>query len=544
MKAECLDFQELPGQNPLFLDFLYDFERVQAFYSPAHLSPERLEERAEQVLKGKDRYPRELLVETLQEFHRAVDTGPRTFQHLKALSSPDALAVVTGQQVGLFGGPAYTVYKTATAIELARLLRSQGYNAVPVFWLAADDFDFDEVRSTCFVRPDTRLLTLNHPDTRQRSEQMAGTVPLQDLEAYFSLLRDSGPAWEFQGEVVERLQGAYRSGRTFREAFTRWLADLFQDEGLIFFDPLLPRYGSALGDFFLTAVDRRPQIVAALEKRKEDLSAGGYGTQVWFDESETLLFWSENGCRYKLEFRDGRIRGKNRRSLDFDPADFRRLVQESPERLSPSALLRPILQDYLFPTAIYVGGPAEVAYFSQVSAISPFWGMEMAIFPRAAFTLVDRKAQRLLQKYGLSVAELLRTPQGQITEKILREKEAPGVMAHFDRLKAELQQELDLLQRELQKEDPPVAEMLGTARRKIFYQVEKVQRRFVGNLQHRNVRLQGQLDYLENYLKPRGTLQERCLNFNQFLMQEGEGLLDRLFEHVHPFCRSHKLLYF
>ncbi len=188
MKCTSIDFHKLPGQNDLFLAYTGHSDRIKGLYpsSVPSPSPDLLKKRVESVL-AQDRLPRHLLVESLRSSYAQLGLeGPEN--QLEKLGNPDTVAVVTGQQVGLFGGPALTVFKAATAVSAARFLSDLGLPAVPVFWLASNDSDFEEVRKTCFVNRSGELVDLEVPDLRPREEQMAGTVTLQSVSECFDLL--------------------------------------------------------------------------------------------------------------------------------------------------------------------------------------------------------------------------------------------------------------------------------------------------------------------------------------------------------------------
>jgi len=213
------------------------------------------------------------------------------------------------------------------------------------------------------------------------------------------------------------------------------------------------------------------------------------------------------------------------------------------ERLTPNVLLRPIIQDSLFPTVAYVGGPSEVAYFAQVNAISPFWQQEPAIFPRVGMTLLDRRTQRLLDKHGLEAVEIMKSTQEEISKRILTRSDPGEILSRMAQTKGRMKSELSSLQTGIQEVDPTVAEMVGGAETKILYQIEKIENRFLSSQRRNHETLTQQLDYLFSRLHPGGQPQERVVNFGQFLSEEGLDLIDTLAETIDPFCVSHQLVY-
>ena len=541
-EVDCLDYRQIPDQNPLFLHYLYQSDRSGSFYSPVHVSLEHLKVRAESILKRPPRYPREKLLSLLKSFHEKVGASESVLENLDKLSLPNAVAVLTGQQVGLLGGSSLAVYKAATAIRLSQILEEEGLTAVPVFWLASDDSDFQEVGSTCFLNHQDDLFRLNYPESPRIAGKMVGTLPLKFADECLDRVEEGVGGGGERDTVMKMLRQTYSSERSFGEAFGAWLSELFRDYGLLLFDPLSHDYKRDLQAAFMVAIERRKEITRGLRRRMEFLKSAGFDAQVETDDSETLLFLIEKERRFKLEYSEGGYRSRNRKFLLSEP-ELRPKLEANPEWFGPNVLLRPIIQDHLFPTLVYVGGPAEISYFSQVSAISTFWGMEMAVFPRASLTVVDRKAQRLLKKYDLKVTDIFSLTPFQIRQRILERGGDGQVLESFDSLNQEVEERLGVIRRNLVNTDPGITEMLGRAERKVLYQLNKVKHRFVSNYESRGSHLERHLDYLYSRLYPEAKLQERVINFNQFLMEEGPAFIHRLVDKVSPFCRGHQVLY-
>ncbi|MEE8587271.1 MAG: bacillithiol biosynthesis cysteine-adding enzyme BshC [Acidobacteriota bacterium] len=541
-KVDYLDYRRLSGQSSLFSDFLYNFEKVSRFYTDAHLSLDRLRQRARQVLEGGREYPRDQLAPILEAFNRQAGAGDKTFAQIEKLRSPETVAVVTGQQLGLFGGPSYCVYKAATVVKVAQVLEKEGIPAVPVFWMPSDDSDFEEVRSSSWLNSQCKQFQVEFP-AHPASARMVGRTSLQGIESCLEELRRQGLPGQFSSSMLENLAECYSPERDFRLGFGSWLSALFRHQGLILFDALSPGYKQLVRPVFENALQRREDILASLKQRRQELIAAGHFAQVHVDEGETLMFWMDGDKRYKLRYEDGRYQVKGDSGRSFSLGDVQALLQDCPDCIGPNVLLRPIVQDHLFPTAVYVGGPAEISYFSQISAISGYWGIEPAVFPRTGLTVVDRKAQRLLKRYDLSLCGLLESSRLEVTRRIVDSGESARILEGFDRLESEVERRLEALQPLIRAEDPPLADMLQGSGQKIVHQIKKVHDRFVKNHENRNTHLSGHLDYLYSNLLPNSKPQERVLNFNQFLALEGEGFIGTLLESIDPFAHGHHVLW-
>ncbi|UCF36453.1 MAG: bacillithiol biosynthesis cysteine-adding enzyme BshC [Acidobacteriota bacterium] len=541
MKVDRIDYRRLPGQSPLLLSYLYDFDRVSDFYPALPQSSETVLRRLHRVQEN-PRFSRKLLLDLLRPFNESIGCSGATFENLRKLEDSATVAILAGQQVGLFGGPSYSAYKAVTAIGLARSLAEIGVTAVPVFWMASDDSDFDEVRSTQFTGENGWVETIDYPDLREFKEQMAGTVRLDNLapclERVAAITRpDQRP------RLLDDLLGAsYREGRTFRQAFAHWLSQLFGEYGLILFDPLLEGYRAELGGLFEEVIRQREGLLETLSKRNEQLEARGFPVQVNPDPAETFLFVVDGERRYKLEYRNGQFIEKGRSSHRYTDKELISRLQSGEIQLGPNVLLRPIVQDHLFPTLMTVGGPSEVAYYSQITALSSYWDLEMVVYPRVGFTVVDPKSQRLMKKYDLNTLEILNLEPDLLAERLLRQVDSAETLSGFDSLRENLGEQLAVLRGRLENADPTVAAMLDNASRKISYQVDKVSRRYVTNQVLKEGDLKRHLDYLLGHLRPSGALQERSLNFNALMSLSGEDMISSLIDSVKLESPGHRII--
>ena len=541
MDSVCLPFGSLPGQNPLFVDFAHHFENVRDFYHPPPLAEPELGQRLDRARRSCG-VPRKPFAAALARYNSTLHPGEPLARNLKAFELDDCVAVVTGQQVALFGGPAYTVFKAATAVRLAQRLQEQGVNAVPVFWLASNDSDFEEIRHTHFVGPDEQLVPVAYPGGPEHSCQMAGTVLLSSISTCLKELRSKVEFHPFSETILEGLERDYSKDRSFREAFAAWISRLFSDYGLIVFDPLMEGYQKSLSRFYEIAVTRRQPIIEALTERNQEIVEAGYSPQVWVDDHESLLFLVDGSRRYKLLWEEGRYRAKEKRELSFSSSELLQMALNNPGQLSTNVLLRPILQDYLFPTAFYVGGPSEVAYFAQLNSVASHWDLEPVILPRAGFTIVNHLDQRHLKRHHITTLDVLQRSADDLTEIILRESRQGDALEQMDSVSAELRQHLQELQQLIHASDPTVSEMLENTREKMLYQLDKVKSRFVMNYRRTAPSLRQHLDHLLTHLRPMNKLQERVINFNHFLMDRGPGFLNEITELTDPHCFSHRLL--
>ena len=536
MECHCLRSSELPHTSKLYSCFLDDFSRVARFYAHPPTEEGLLAAAGEVRI---DPSVRAQVVEVLREQNRNFGADSSVMRNLDRLAA-GALAVVSGQQVGLFSGPAYSFYKALTAVRAAQHLSDNGAETVPIFWLATEDHDLAEVDHTIWLAHAQGLDRFSleaAPGAMGRSvgEILLGENAVPQARAAAEAL--AGPAAK---EIGEALATAYQPQNSYGLAFGKLLARVLAGRGVIFLDPLDPRLHRLGIAVYRRALAESGALNDALLKRNKGLERAGFHAQVKVTERSTLLFLNVDGQRQALRRRNhGFVAG----AQTFSLADLETILERSPERFSANVLLRPVLQDALLPTAACVGGPAETAYFAQAEVIyQRMMGRMPAILPRAGFTLVEPPAARLMKKYSLTFEEILRGRQ-YVRRKMEREYVPVGLAKKFAAGEKDLQKILRGLRAPVGKLDKTLLGALSTAERKMLYQFGKLRAK-VGRAQ--NLRT-GLLDAHERILLdalfPHHGLQERSLNLLPFLARNGISLLDELLHRTHVRNSQHQVLY-
>jgi bacillithiol biosynthesis cysteine-adding enzyme BshC len=510
MEPACIPYTELPGASRLFTDYSYHFDRVSPFYRHNPHDPASFAAAAAEV-----RYPPE---------RRAAMTAALAAQNgdhplLERFARPDTVAVVTGQQVGLFCGPAYTIYKALTAARLAEQLSERGIAAVPIFWLASEDHDFAEAGHVWVFDQQRRPVRLAVPGESGDAARPVGRIPVAAPPV--DQLRAALGGFPHGEPVVSAVEEAYRPGATMAAAFRALLLRLLNGIGLLTIDPLDPAVRAAGAPFIEGALAGMAQVKAALLERSRALESAGYHAQVTVGESSPVFFLLENG----------------RRVSPGNRADLEELRQRAAD-VSPNAVLRPLWQDYLLPTAAYVGGPAEVAYLAQSQAIR---AAGPVVTPRAAFTLLDARAAKLLDRYGLRPTDVF-VRQEALQERIARTLVPENLRRDFDAAAADFAARLDRLGEETARFDSTLEAALGKSRAKILYQVAKTRRKVEREALRRDARAAEEARYLHDVLYPNHHLQERVYSLLPFLAQHGLDLPQRLYGMIGLGCPDHRVV--
>jgi bacillithiol biosynthesis cysteine-adding enzyme BshC len=518
MDCRALSFRQLPHQPKLFLDFVDHFAAVKAFY--AH--PPTME--AVREIAMTLQYPSDRRAEVaviLRRQNEAFGASAATLGHLERFER-GAIAIVSGQQVGLFGGPAYSIYKALTAVQIAAELTSEGIDAVPIFWMATEDHDLDEVRSTnWFTDGQLRRFELS---VAADAGKPVGRIALGETVAEFT--REAMSLLEKAGDpgLAKDVAESYGPQETYGSSFGKLFARIFREQGLILVDPLDAGLHKIAAPVFRRVVERREAIVGELLRRSTDLDQGGYGAQVKVTAKNTLLFYFNGAGR---EVISATADGFTTDTARWSAQELAQLVEAQPEKFSPNALLRPVVQDYLFPTAAYVGGPAEISYFAQSEVVYHLVLERMPVLlPRAGFTLVDAKAAKLLQKYDLSVEDVWQGAQ--VVRKKMEAHSVPeGLAQSFERNEKLIDEMMLDLNAQIEKLDPTLVGAVENAKNKIGFQFENLRLKAGRALDERNHVIGEHERYLESLLHPNKALQSRELCLLPLLARWGpEGMRD------------------
>lgn len=519
----CVAHSKLPGTTPLFADFLYDFPKVAQFYP---YNPRDVSAFGRRVAAM--RYPderRARLVEILREQNGDCAS-------VRLLSRSGTCAVVTGQQVGLFSGPAYTIYKALTAIRLAQRLTEQGITAVPVFWLATEDHDWAEVNHCWVFNRDGEPVRLEASGAAaQRIPAGLVAVPATVVEQ----LRAALEGLPFAEQVCDLIGQAYHAGATFGRAFASLLKELLGRWGLVFLDPLAPEARQLMAPLLAEAVERHLELSSLLVEQASQLISTGYHLQVRLEPGSALMFLLENGQRLSV-VRDGDqyLCGTRRFSAQE--------LMERASALSPAALLRPVIQDWMMPVAASVMGPAEIAYWAQSQPLYRALGVAPPVaFPRASWTLLDRRASALIERYQLELADLFKGEQA-VRERIAARLAPPELAAAIEQSRTEIGVALERLEEAVAAFDARLWRVLQRSQGKILYQLGKIERKVAREALARDERASQQAHWLCNLLLPGRRLQERRYSLVAFLARYGLDLIERLYEDAAQDCFDHRLI--
>ena len=519
MGCISIPYRRLPHQPKLFVKLLDDFPSVAKFY--AH--PPSLE--AIQHSAASLRFPserRRQVSHVLREINRGFGSREATEKNIQRLET-GAAAVVSGQQVGLFGGPAYAFYKALSAIRVAEELTEAGTPAVPVFWMATEDHDLDEVRHVTWFK--AGALSRFELPAHDSNHVPVGHVKLgAEVEALTRAAVEQLAGPDAAG-IANTLGESYGPEETYGTAFGKLFARLFAEHGLILLDPLDPRLHRIGAPVYKRALEDREILNGMLLERGKELEAFGVEPQVRVTTSSTLLFHMTADRREPVVAGDGVFQSGGQ---SWSQADAVGLAEIEPESFSPNALLRPVVQDYLLPTACFLGGPAEISYLAQSEvAYRHLLGRMPVILPRADFTILDAKADKVLEHYGLCLENVWAGRQ-ELRRKIESIALPVDLASDFDRKKEEIELTLAKLGTDIQKLDASLAGAVEKTQSKMSFQLDSLRRKVARALDEKAGLITAKVEFLENLLHPNKMLQSRELSLLPFLAQWGAAGMKEL----------------
>ena len=540
MKSHCLPFSQIPHTTRLFADFLSYTPTVQPFYPRSPFLREWTREEASKISYDSSR--RERVAAILERQNKSWDASAKTLANLERLRK-GAAAVVTGQQVGLFGGPMFAIYKALTAVKLAEEATAAGVEAVPVFWLATYDHDLAEVNHVSFPGPDGAL-----QEVATTSHDVAGApvsaVRLGDeilpvVEQAASLLGDS--------EATQILRDCYRPGETLGTAFARLYARIFGEWGVIVLDASDRELHGVAEPIYRAAVERADELESALLARGEALEAAGYFQQVKVTSSSVLVFTLQEGARTAIHRRGNGgttefVIGSEATAEKISQAELLRRIGSAPGAFSPNVLLRPIVQDYLLPTLAYTGGAAETAYFAQAGAVYELLaGRVTPIIPRFSATIVEPKMQRLIERHGIAVQDTFNGPDA-LREQLAAKGLPEDLQAAFDSAKKSMDANFAAIKEKLTRLDRTLVDAADTAGSKMQYQLERLYTQAARAEAQKSELVSRHAESLSQALYPDKGLQERGIGSLYYLARYGRDLLHQLHDAIQPDCHDHQIL--
>jgi bacillithiol biosynthesis cysteine-adding enzyme BshC len=537
-----IEYSDLPGFQNLFLDYINEFENVSKFF-PKNFRNNNDFLKTFSELESYDRPHQNEMVKIIKKQYENFALSKQTESNIASLSSKKTFAIVTGQQVSLFGGPMYTIYKTITTIKLSNLLNEKysDYHFVPIFWMEADDHDYDEVASTNILDKNNMYSTISYDDglDEEINRGSVGNITfnsninmtIADLE---ETLRDN----DFKAEVLQLVSECYKEGSSFKDSFKKLMFSLFDEFGLILFDPqdssaknlLIPIFEKEITNF---AKHTTTNVLQSAELEEV------YHAQV--KVKPINLFYADDSGRHLIEpTEEGfRFRGKRKK---LNEEELLNLLYFDPSAFSPNVLLRPICQDYLLPTAAYVGGPSEISYFAQVIPNYSFFDVTSPIlFPRSSATILEQRQLAIIDKFKLSLSDFT-YEESALIEKVIKQISEFNFEELFSESEISIKNTLESLKEKLLTVDVSLAQPIEKSIARIEQTLNTLKDKSKSAEERKHETVIAQLQKVRNVINPNNTLQERELNFIYFANKYGIDIIKWIMNELKTNKIEHQIL--
>jgi len=519
----------MKAQQDLARDYLNGRQELREFFPHDYRDPFD-PDFVEKAAKGAD----SLLIDEIRSYNEALGADERTIENIEALREGDSAAVVTGQQPGIFAGPLYTIYKALAAVRLSeRHSETLRRRVVPIFWVASDDHDFDEIRTVRFVDWRGRVESLSYTSRDAGSQLSAFDIPADSelLGNLVQALDEKTPDHESKEEVVDLLKTCIGNRQSLADWFGWLMLRLFRGTGLIMFLPHTSRARELAGEVLAEEILAPATTTGLLREATERLAAWGYRPQIEKKSNETHLFLYVNRKRRKVLFERNRYYVPDE-NLSFSAPEMERMCRCEPERFSPNAVLRTVVQGKLMPVLDYVGGPGEIAYWAQLGAVFERFGAPMArLYPRPRVVLINRRCGKLMQKHRIDPAQIVSGEDAELVgrcSRIERSSQEQALTETAERIVSEFGRYIA----QASAVDASLGAGASKLGRKIDYELAKLNQKAAALQDQQAGRLGSELAEMQANLFPLGKPQERVLNIFPYLMESGWELIPRLLRDI------------
>jgi bacillithiol biosynthesis cysteine-adding enzyme BshC len=519
-----VDVRRFPWINRLAADYAFDYARLASCYAGNPAEPEAWADaitRTQQFSRQRD-----AVADLLAAQQQRRGAPAESVAAAARLRDPRTVAVVTGQQAGLFGGPLFTLLKAITAIRLAERVRDvHRVPAVPVFWIDAEDHDWDEVKACGLLEAELNLLTVAVADPEGANERSVARIRLDEsVRSAVADLEAALPSTEFTKDLIDQIRRAYRPGAGMADAFGTWLESILGPKGLVVWDSSDPGGKPLVASVFSEEIQHAGRTSALATEAGAALAARGYHAQVTPHEGQPALFHLDGG-REPVRAQDGQFAIGDR---TYSREELLESVRRSPQDFSPNVLLRPLIQDTLFPTVCYVAGPSELAYLGQLRGVYAAFGIPMPLIQqRATATLVDSNTMRFLTRHDFPL-EALRAQDEAALNQLLEAQLPASVEGSLEDAVNVIAQRMEALAQAVPQIDATLEGATRSTLGRMQDDLKKLHNKIIQAAKRKDETLRRQFKHAHAQAFPDGHPQERTVGFVYFLNKYGPALVDRL----------------
>ena len=527
MPKDCISYQNSGYFTPMMNDYLNQESSLQSFFN-RFPTIENFENQIKEKQQNFNSNHREILVSVMKKQYENLSISELTRNNIALLSKENTFTITTGHQLNLFTGPLYFLYKIISTIKLTAELKNKypNYNFVPIYWMATEDHDFEEINYFNFKG---KKFKWNKESTGPVGR--LSTEGLQEILSIFEIELGSGLN---ANELRKLFESAYANADTLANATRKLANDLFGGRGLVIIDA----DDSELKSLFIPHIKEeilQNTSYKCVSKTVEKLNK--YPTQV--NPRVINLFYIEDNLRERIVFEEGIFKINNTKTT-FSQNGLLELLDSNPEKFSPNVILRPLYQEVILPNLCYIGGGGEIAYWLELKSIFEAFGCAFPILLlRNSALLVTKKQEEKIEKLQLNWEQLFSKQETLINNKV---KEISEIPIDFSEQKIALKKQFSDLHTIANQTDKSFLGAVKAQEAKQIKGLENLEKRFL-KAQKKKYELElERIINLQNELFPNQSLQERHANFSEFYLESGKTLVSKLFNELDPLDTNFTIL--
>ncbi|RSD28118.1 bacillithiol biosynthesis cysteine-adding enzyme BshC [Mesobacillus subterraneus] len=541
---EMLDLS-LPAANRFATDYLAGSPELQSFFHYNFIDKHSYEERVNE-LKGRS-FMRNELADHIQAFMSRYAKSEKISANIDKLRHENSVAVIGGQQAGILTGPLYTIHKVISIIKLAEQKEAElGVPVVPVFWIAGEDHDYHEVNHV-FVMKNNKQEKWIYPEKNLEKKMISEVCINKDLcYSWVEEIMETYGETKYTKEVLAFALDALKNAESFVDFFAMIIMELFKDSGLLIVDSGNKELRKLEKEYFVNQIKSHREITSAVLGQQERTQSAGFSHMIDISEQAANLFFYDEKVneRILLQFdpQSGGFTGKNG-EISFTYDELVEMANEYPEKLSNNVVTRPLMQEWLFPTLAFIGGPGEIAYWAELKMAFEHFGLKMPpLVPRLNITLLERSVESDMEELGLDLQEVLISGTGGHELKYIDSLKDREVEELFENVKTMLIENYQQIREKSTGIDPVLKPMLEKNESILMNQIGFMEDKIVEAVCRKNDHILRKFTRIENALRPGGSPQERVWNPFYYLNRYGLSLVPDLLKLHYEFDGTHKII--
>lgn len=523
--------------NQIYQLYLENNATIESFFNYP-LEP-NWEEIANTISKD---YKNHEFLKILAEQNKNIDNK----KYLKQLDQKNTFVLVTGQQLGLFVSPLYTIYKILTTILYAQKLAAKirSYNFVPVFWLEGEDHDFAEINHAHYFDKNANLTEVIYKEDKDETGLSISKRKISEqISDIIDTLQNNLINTEFSTPLFDNLKQIWKPGKKWNQAFAEQIQLIFKETGLLIFNPADEKVKQLSQPFFRYLIENNPSIVSAFIEQSTMLRNSGFENQVFVDKDKSYIFLSnENGPRIVLERKDTNqyvLKGTNK---TLDNKKLINILDTNPYWFSSTVLTRPIWQSWMLPVVSYIAGPGEIAYWAQLKKGFESFNVQMPhVMPRLSFTLLEPKIRRLIKKYSIDFDQVSNDLDSFIREQVIKTQN-PEMENEFREIQNQLSNSSERIQQHIKSVDPTLKSIIQKTFSSADNNIEKLLNRILHIIEEKESLAVQHFNEIHRSIYPDATPQERVISSIYFLNKYGPDWLNDVIDKIDIDNYKHQII--